>query len=395
MTWPTVRLGDLMPTARSSIDPRKSPDEEFDLFSIPAFDAGRPEVVRGADVGSSKQTLMPGDVLLSKIVPHIRRACVVPSKSERPMIGSSEWIIFRSVRFDPAYLRHALVSDRVHRAFMQTVAGVGGSLLRARPSHVAEIEIPLPPIEEQRRIAAILDAADALRTKRRQTLEKLDALTQSIFIAMFGAGSESPVSPHGALSANEMGWPRRRILEVAQIATGHTPDRKVSSYWDGDISWVNLNEIREFDGRICFGTRARITDAGVMNSSAVVLPQGTVCFSRTASIGFVAIMGIPMATSQDFVNWICGNELNPRYLMDAFLMSREALRASSSGSTHKTIYMRDAERFSVLVPPRQLQDEYADRAEAIQAAETKAEASVTELDALFASLQHRAFRGEL
>ena len=84
---------------------------------------------------------------------------------------------------------------------MQTVAGVGGSLLRARPSYVADIEIPLPPLDEQRRIAAVLDAADALRAKRRQALAKLDSLAGAIFIDMFG----DPVT-------NPLGWRDDRVL---------------------------------------------------------------------------------------------------------------------------------------------------------------------------------------
>ena len=203
----TVPLGELMPPKKRTIDPRKSPDEEFELFSIPAFDAGIPEVISGKEIGSSKQVLERGDVLLSKIVPHIRRAWVVGPGSDRPTIGSSEWIIFRSDRFASAYLRHALVSNRFHQAFMQTVAGVGGSLLRARPSYVADIEIPLPPLDEQRRIAAVLDAAEALRAKRRRALTTLDSLTQAVFIDMFGdSGSDTwSTSPVADLAVSAKG----------------------------------------------------------------------------------------------------------------------------------------------------------------------------------------------
>ena len=163
MTAVAVPLGELMLSKKRSVDPRKYPSEQFELFSIPAFDAGAPETVCGSEVGSSKQVLERHDVLLSRIVPHIRRSWVVEPSSERRKIGSSEWIVFRSDRFEPRYLRHVLTSDRFHQAFMQTVSGVGGSLLRARPSYVAEIEVPLPPIAEQRRIAAVLDAAEGLR----------------------------------------------------------------------------------------------------------------------------------------------------------------------------------------------------------------------------------------
>ncbi|MQB02115.1 MAG: hypothetical protein GEU78_17970, partial [Actinobacteria bacterium] len=176
-----------MAADKRSVDPRKFSDERFELYSIPAFDTGVPELLYGREIGSNKQIVQPGDVLLSKIVPHIRRTWIVLGGSGHQAIASSEWIIFRNPAFDPAYLRQALTSDRFHREFMRTVAGVGGSLLRARPAQVADIEVPLPPIEEQRRIATVLDQADKLRAKRRATLALLDSLTESIFLDMLGS----------------------------------------------------------------------------------------------------------------------------------------------------------------------------------------------------------------
>ena len=176
----TVTLGEFMPAKKTSIDPRKSPDEEFELFSIPAFDVGEPEIIHGRDVGSTKQLLEREDVILSRIVPHIRRAGVVTSTSGRRLIGSGEWIIFRGNRFVPRYLRHVLVSDRFHHSFMRTVAGVGGSLLRARPSQVAEIEIPLPPLEEQQMFASHLRAIDDIRAKICQSAAWVENLFASL-----------------------------------------------------------------------------------------------------------------------------------------------------------------------------------------------------------------------
>jgi len=161
----SVALGDLMVSRGGSVDPAKFPDEKFDLYSIPAFDRGTSDIVQGADIGSTKQVVRPGDVLLSKIVPHIRRSWVVgPSRGHR-VIASGEWIVFRSSAAHPPYLRHVLTGDPFHAQFMATVSGVGGSLLRARPAFVARIDVPLPPIEEQRRIAEVLDRAAATECK--------------------------------------------------------------------------------------------------------------------------------------------------------------------------------------------------------------------------------------
>jgi hypothetical protein len=80
---------------------------------------------------------------------------------------------------------------------------------------------------------------------------------------------------------------------------------------------------------------------------------GTVCFSRTASVGFVTIMANPMATSQDFANWVCGDELDPEYLMHALIRSRVELRALATGATHKTIYMPLLKPFTCACPTGQ------------------------------------------
>jgi hypothetical protein len=91
--WPTKTLGDFVAKKSGSVDPSKFPDEIFELYSIPAFDGGNPEVRHGREIGSSKQIVEPNDVLLSRIVPHIRRAWVVGENRGKRLIASGEWIV--------------------------------------------------------------------------------------------------------------------------------------------------------------------------------------------------------------------------------------------------------------------------------------------------------------
>lgn len=186
MSWQTVKASELIVKRGGSVNPSAFPCETFELFSIPAFDAGVPEISIGSEIGSSKSCIQPNDVLLSKIVPHIRRCWVVTDKKDYRQIGSGEWIIFRDERFYPKFLKYFLTSDVFHHQFMNTVAGVGGSLVRARPAFVEKIEIPLPPLDEQKRIAAILDKADAIRQKRKQAIALADEFLRSVFLEMFG-----------------------------------------------------------------------------------------------------------------------------------------------------------------------------------------------------------------
>ncbi|MFN9989982.1 MAG: restriction endonuclease subunit S, partial [Cyanobacteriota bacterium] len=161
------------------------------------------ERASGSEIGSTKQLVQPGDVLLSKIVPHIRRAWVVGPAVNGRQIASSEWIVFRGHHSDPRYLRHFFLSDGFHRQFMQTVSGVGGSLLRARPKYVAKIKTPLPPLEEQRRIAAILDKAIELSSANRQRKDLLRALPLSVYRQMLGDPRHNPFQ-----------WPVVRLGEI-------------------------------------------------------------------------------------------------------------------------------------------------------------------------------------
>jgi type I restriction enzyme S subunit len=93
-----VRLEALMRSESASIDPRRHPDEVFELYSIPAFDRGTPDIVAGGDIGSAKQIVAVNDVLLSRIVPHIRRTWPVTRANGKVQIASSEWIVFPVMR---------------------------------------------------------------------------------------------------------------------------------------------------------------------------------------------------------------------------------------------------------------------------------------------------------
>jgi len=170
--FPLVPVGRFMKQGVKTVDPRTSPDEVFELWSIPAFDAGSPEFLRGGEIGSQKKVVSPGDVLLSRIIPHIRRGWVVRENIDgRRQVASTEWIVFSSDKVEPGFLRHLLVSDFFHVSFMQTITGVGGSLSRANPGAVGEIKIPLPPLEVQKEIVAEIEGYQKVINGARAVLD--------------------------------------------------------------------------------------------------------------------------------------------------------------------------------------------------------------------------------
>jgi type I restriction enzyme S subunit len=261
---------------------------------------------------------------------------------------------------------------------------------------IRKYRIPVPPLVEQGRVVKLLDVVDKLRKLRAQADRRSADLIPALFHEMFGRHIKQPpvvVSLNG--TAAPQGWRWSRLTDVARLATGHTPSRRVPRYWNGNIPWISLTDIRAIDGTIAKATIQSVTEKGIDNSSAVKLPKGTVCFSRTASVGFVTVMGREMCTSQDFVNWVCGEEIDPIYLMGALMQARQHLRSLASGSTHQTIYFPTVEQFCVPIPPLPIQKQFANRVTEIHKLDAQQAANRERLDALFQSMLHRAFRGEL
>lgn len=154
-------------------------------------------------------------------------------------------------------------------------------------------------------------------------------------------------------------WTAPYIRFVARLESGHTPSRQHPEYWvDCNIPWFSLADVWQIrDGRreVVTETAEMVSELGIANSSARLLPAGTVMLSRTASVGFSAVMGVPMATTQDFVNWVCGPSVLPEYLLYVFRSMGAEFERLKFGSTHATIYMPDVAKLSMPLPPLQEQ----------------------------------------
>jgi type I restriction enzyme S subunit len=385
--WPMVALKELMGDRIESVDPSKHPDELFDLYSVPSFDQRVPEKCFGSEVGSSKKLVQPGDVLLSRIVPHIRRSWVVTREDGRRLIASGEWIVFRSSRIDPAWLCHILVGDTFHAQFMQTVAGVGGSLMRARPNQVASIRIPVPPIEEQRRIAAILDQANKLGAKQRRALEALSALREASFLATFGDPARNPKC-----------WPLVQLGTMVESCNYGTSEKASTS---GTYPVLRMNNIT-YQGEIDM-TDLKYMELSKDKVNRYTVRDGDILFNRTNSADLVGKTAVYRGCrSVAFAGYLIrlrvapGNE--PDYI-SAFLNSRygktvlRSMCKSIIGMAN--INAQEIQSIKIPHPPSELQKKFADSVRMLAAAQSRYRSSLTQLDALFASLQARAFAGEL
>jgi type I restriction enzyme S subunit len=249
---------------------------------------------------------------------------------------------------------------------------------------ISELKIPLPPLEQQKKIAAILDAADTYRQKTKALITKYDVLTQSLFLDMFG----DPVR-------NPKGWDKIKLEEIGTLSSGSTPSRKVEENFIGDIPWVKTGEV---NSKIIFDTEEKISEAALKNSSCKLYPAGSLIiamYGQGKTRGQVGLLGIDASTNQACAVLTKSDKVNFTFLYKLIQMSYEDLRSLGRGGNQPNLNSGILKKYLVLNPPRILQNQFAERVKAIEIQKTQAEASLVQADNLFNSLLQRAFKGEL
>ena len=258
------------------------------------------------------------------------------------------------------------------------INAVGISLPRLSPRRLETFEIPIPTIEEQRRIAAVLDSAEVLRAKRRRTLTKLDSLTQAIFVDVVGDGTR---------------WPSGKLGEHVPTTSGGTPSRARPEYFGGGIPWVKSGEL---GSDLVATTEESITEAALANSSAKLMPAGTVLLAMYgATVGELAMLGIEAATNQAVCCLSPTESITGAFLLGFLRSRRRDLIRRAAGGAQPNISQTIIRGLEIPLVPIATQMEYARRVAAADMLRAAFRDSAAELDNLFASLQQRAFRGEL
>ncbi len=156
--WISMPLGNFRSGKTKNINPADTPDEIFELYSVPSFSEGSPEIISGSEIGSSKRIVEPNTVLLCKINPRINRVWIIGNHSTNRQISSPEWVEFLPTEeVEPKYLMYFMQNQKFREYLCMNVSGVGGSLTRVRPQIVEQYEIPIAPPEQQKRIVAKIE----------------------------------------------------------------------------------------------------------------------------------------------------------------------------------------------------------------------------------------------
>jgi type I restriction enzyme S subunit len=382
-----------------SLEAKLAGEENITFVPMAAVSAEEARVVTNEtrqfkEVSKGYTPFQSGDVLIAKITPCFENGKIAQALlKHRYGFGSTEFHVVRPRpgRLDGRYLHHFLRQQKIRVAGERRMTGSGGQR-RVPAAFISEMEIPLPPLAEQKRIGEVLDKAEELRAKRRTALAQLDTLSQSVFLEMFG----DPV-------VNSRGWSEKTLLgEIADIVSGITKGRKLNGQKTRSVPYLavanvqdrslNLNGIKTIEATEDEISRYRLlandlvlTEGGDPDK----LGRGTLWNTELPECIHQNHIFRVRLTSEKitplFANWLIGSTRGKRY----FLKSAKQTTGIAS------INMTQLRGFPLLLPPIELQEEFADRVTALEKLKATQRASLAELDALFASLQLRAFAGDL
>lgn len=390
MSWPLVKLDKLFDIARGG-SPRPIDDfitdEPDGLNWISIKDASNSgkyiskTKLKIRREGLSKSRLVkPGDFLLTNSMSFGR-----PYIMDTTGCIHDGWLVLSGdpKRVNQDYFYHLLGSDLLHKKFSSLAAGAVVKNLNI--NLVKGVEIPLPPLAEQQKIAEILDAADKLRHKDRQLIGHYTALSQSLFLEMFGDPSTNP-----------MGWRFAKLNDlVTKLGDGLHGTPVYSE--KGEYYFVNGNNLQH--GAIEFNSTTKKVSQDEFNKHKKELNETTMLVSINGTIGKVAFYKgekIVLGKSACYFN-VKESLINKIYLY-YLIESAYFLRYTSgiaTGSTIKNVSLKAMREFPIPMPPIALQNQFADRIYSIEVQLQLAQSSLEKSEALFNSLLQHAFKGEL
>jgi type I restriction enzyme S subunit len=456
--WEMSTLGEFVAKRSKGIVPNKTPDETFELYSVPSFDTGTPEIVKGGDIGSNKQIVREGAVLLCKINPRINRSWIVSSHSLNQKIASTEWIIFPSNdAFEPKYLAYYLKQDALRDFLTSNASGVGGSLMRVKPATVKDYPLPIAPENEQKCIVAeiekqfsrLAEAVDNLKRvkanlkrykasvlkaavegklteewrKKHTDVEPADKLLERILaerrikweeaeLAKMKAKGKvpkddkwkkkyrEPTNPDFAgLPSLPSSWAWTSVDYLGEVVTGTTPSTKKKEYYGGNIPFFKPTELDQ--GYYLSAAATYLTKAGA--EKARLIPSHSVMVTCIgATIGKIGLSRVHGTTNQQINTLIPDSRyMSSQYLYFAFISPFffKQIVDNSSSTTLPIINKSKFTALPIMVPPLEEQiiivDEIECRLSLADKVGAIANVTLRRAERLRQSILKKAFSGQL
>jgi len=397
--WQTVKLGDVAKFVRGI---NFKPDDVVPVGTSGSVACMRTKNVQseldcsdvwGVDeqfVARQDQFLETGDILVSSANSWnlVGKCCWIPDLPWRATFGGFVSVLRpKRTEVEPRFLYRWFSSDRIQttlRSFGQQTTNISN----LNTDRCLKLPLPLPPMAEQRRIADVLDRVEGLRATRRATLAQLDALTQTLFLDLFGDPSTNP-----------KGWPVHLLQEVVKQGTIVTYGIvQAGEEYPAGVPYVRTGDI--VDGEIAQQGLRHTDPAIAAKFLRSRVEAGDIVMSIRATVGTTAVVPQELDganLTQGTARIAPGDRVDRTYLLFYLRTfgTQHWISLQIKGATFREITLSRLRELPVQVPPMPLQSEFARRIATVEKLKAAFRTSQATLDALFLALQHRAFRGEL
>lgn len=356
-SWQLKKLEDICEVRKGQFDPKKEPNTIYIGLEHIEQQTGRLlGTGDSSETTSIKSIFKTGDVLFGKLRPYLRKYWLatfdgVCATEILPLVAKKG--------IDSKFLFYIIQQDKFINYLDQK--SYGTKMPRTSWKEMAEYNIMIPPLSEQRKIAAILSSVDEAIEKTEAIIEQTEKVKKGLMQQLLTKGIG-----HTKFKKTEIGeipeeWEVKNISEVAKVVSGGTPSKQISEYWEnGTIPWATPTDITSNDNKYISTTQSMITESALRNSSANLLPVGSVLMTSRATIGPRCINTVPMATNQGVKSFICDPDvLHNEYLYYLIDKIKDQFIALASGSTFLEISKSALENFKIPVPPIEEQIEIA------------------------------------
>ncbi|MDD2733718.1 MAG: restriction endonuclease subunit S [Desulfuromonadaceae bacterium] len=338
-----------------------------------------------AEVSKGYTYFAEGDVLMAKITPCMEngKATFVQKLRHPAGFGSTEFHVLRpSSEIDGKYLFYMIWNPLFRKDAGRNMTGTAGQK-RIPSSFLKDYKIPLPPLPEQKRIAAILDKADSIRRKRQEAVRLTEELLRSVFLDMFG----DPVT-------NPKGWDIKKFEEVGSLDRGvskHRP-RNASQLLGGQYPLIQTGEVANSDGYIR-SYKNTYSEVGLKQSK--MWPASTLCITIAANIAKTGILTFDACFPDSVVGFTPNSHATTEYVQYWLSFLQKILEDTAPESAQKNINLEILRNLDIPLPPMQMQTEFSIRVKRLHEMKAKQSVGVDDIEKLFNSLLQRSFKGEL
>ena len=251
------------------------------------------------------------------------------------------------------------------------------------PSEISELDIYIPSLEIQKKIAEVLDKAQELIDKRKEQIKAMDELVKSRFIEMFG----DPIT-------NPKGWNTAKLGDICSISRGGSP-RPIDEFLGGPIPWIKISDATKGDDIYIYKTKEGIIEDGVKKSR--LIKKGGLIFANCGvSLGFARILKIDGCIHD---GWLAFEDfeksLDKIFFLKSLNYCTEYFRKTAPDGTQPNLNTSIMRVYVQILPPMELQQEFSKFIEQVDKLKFQMETSLKELEDNFNSLMQKAFKGEL